>query len=535
MGQQVVAFVPVAATPDSSPVRLAEIVAALSLGIDLGFSQPMEHVLRQCLIALRLAEQVGLDDDARAAVYYSALLVNVGCHSDAHEQAKWFGDDIALKATKFDYEAGSAREALGMVRMLGSGSSPLHRLRTGVEFAVSGRHHVDDMLAQHASLARQLAERLDLPRDVGQALASSYERWDGRGWPGKVAGDATPVASRIVQLAEYVEVAYRTGGAAAVREVAERRSGSQFDPTLVRTLCDHAPEILDGLDDVGTWKTVIAAEPALTMVLSGSGVDRALRAIAEFVDLKSPYMLGHSVAVAELAAAAGRHLDLGDHEVRALHRAGLVHEFGRLGVSNSIWDKRGPLGAGEWERVRLHPYYAERMLQQSDALAPLARIVVQQRERLDGSGYPRGLPGSAISPLARILGAADAYQAMREERPHRSAHTATATAAELRASVRAGHLDADAVDAVLAAAGHRVPRRQGGPAGLTAREVDVLKLLALGLSNKQIAARLGIAPKTAGNHVEHIYTKIGARSRAAAGLFAMQQGLLPEEGFPGGT
>ena len=161
--------------------------------------------------------------------------------------------------------------------------------------------------------------------------------------------------------------------------------------------------------------------------------------------------------------------------------------------------------------------------------------MVQQRERLDGSGYPRGLPGSAISPLARILGAADAYQAMREERPHRPAHTATEAAAALRSSVRAGHLEADAVDAVLAAAGHRVPRRQDGPAGLTAREVEVLKLLALGLSNKQIAERLVIAPKTAGNHIEHVYAKIGASSRAAAGLFAMQQGLLPEEGFPSGS
>jgi DNA-binding CsgD family transcriptional regulator len=174
------------------------------------------------------------------------------------------------------------------------------------------------------------------------------------------------------------------------------------------------------------------------------------------------------------------------------------------------------------------------MLQQSDALGPLARIVVQQRERLDGSGYPRGLPGNAISPLGRILGAADAYQAMREERPHRPALTATTAAAELRASVRVGHLDADAVDAVLAAAGHRVPRRQDGPAGLTAREVEVLKLLAMSLSNKQIAARLVIAPKTVGNHIEHIYSKIGATSRAAAGLFAMQQGLLPEEVFPDG-
>jgi HD-GYP domain-containing protein (c-di-GMP phosphodiesterase class II) len=522
----------VATPPDRpQPVRLAEIVAALSLGIDLGFSQPMEHVLRQCLIALRLADLVGLDEEARTAVYYSALLVNVGCHSDAHEQAKWFGDDIALKATKFAHEPGTAREALGMVRLLGSGGSPLHRVRTSVEFAVSGRRQVDHMLAQHAALARQLADRLELPAVVGVALASSYEQWDGKGWPGAVAGEEVPIAARIVNLAEYVEVAHRTGGTAAATALAERRSGVQFDPRLVRALCDHAARIFDDLAAVGTWQAVIDAEPALRRVLSSGEIDTALRAIAEFVDLKSPYMLGHSVAVAELAEAAGRHLKLATGDVDLLHRAGLVHEFGRLGVSNSIWDKAGPLGAGEWERVRLHPYYAERMLQQSDALAPLGRIVVQQRERLDGSGYPRGLPGSAISPLARILGAADAYQAMREVRPHRAALEPDDAARELRASVRAGHLDGDAVDAVLAAAGHRVRRRQEGPAGLTAREVEVLKLLALGLSNKEVAARLVITPKTAGNHIEHIYSKIGVRSRAAAGLFAMQQGLLPEEGF----
>ncbi len=159
------------------------------------------------------------------------------------------------------------------------------------------------------------------------------------------------------------------------------------------------------------------------------------------------------------------------------------------------------------------------------------QIAVQQRERLDGSGYPRGLSGGAISRHARILGAADAYQAMREPRPHRPARDPDDAAAQLRAEVKAGRLDAEAVDAVLAAAGHRVPRRREGPAGLTPREVEVLRLLAQGLSNKEIALRLVISPKTAGNHVEHIYSKIDASTRAGAGLFAMQQGLLPAEQF----
>jgi HD-GYP domain-containing protein (c-di-GMP phosphodiesterase class II) len=271
---------------------------------------------------------------------------------------------------------------------------------------------------------------------------------------------------------------------------------------------------------------VIDAEPTLRVTLSHDGFDRALLAIADFVDLKSPYTLGHARAVADLAAATGAQLGLPDDEVNLLRRAGLVHDLGRLGVSNAIWDKPGPLGTGEWERVRLHPYLTERMLHQSAALAPLAAVAVQHRERLDGSGYPKGLSGGAISRPARILGAVDAYQSMREPRPHRPALTAESAAAELQADARAGKLDAEGVAAVLAAAGHPVGRRQTWPAGLTTREVDVLRLVARGLSSKQIATQLVITPKTARNHIEHIYTKIDASSRVAASLFATEHGLL---------
>ena len=273
---------------------------------------------------------------------------------------------------------------------------------------------------------------------------------------------------------------------------------------------------------------MIAAEPALGVFLSEEHFDVALLAIANFVDLKSPYTLGHARAVSDLAAASGAQLGMTPDDVRTLRRAGLVHDLGRLGVSNAIWDKSGRLGDGEWERVRMHPYLTERMLHQSAALAPLGAIAVQHRERLDGSGYPRGLAGRAISVPARILGAADAYQSMCELRPYRPALSAKEAAAGLRADVKAGRLDGDVVEAVLGTAGHRVVRRREGPAGLTAREVDVLRLLARGHSSKDIAARLVISPKTARNHIEHIYVKIGATSRAAASLFAMQQGLLPD-------
>jgi HD-GYP domain-containing protein (c-di-GMP phosphodiesterase class II) len=517
------------APADGAQVRLAELVAALSLGVDLGFGQPMEHVLRQCLIALRLAERVGLADDERLVVYYTALLVNVGCHADAHEQAKWFGDDIVLKGTKYEYAQRSLAGAAAALRLLGSGNPPLHRFRVGLEFALAGHHDLDGMIVQHSALARSLAGQLGLPDAVQQAVGASYEQWDGHGWPGNLKGDAGPIAARLAQLAEYTEVAHRIGGTGAATVLARKRAGGQFDPALSDLLCADPEAILGGLESARTWEAVIAAEPALGVRLRGEQFDAALTAVADFVDLKSPYTLGHARAVARLAAAAGTHLRLAAGDLTTLRRAGLVHGLGRLGVSNSIWDKAGPLGAGEWERVRMQPYLTERMLHQSPSLAPLGVIAVQCRERLDGSGYPRGLPGSAITGPARILGAADAYQAMTEPRPYRPARSARDAAAELRAEVKAGRLDTDAVEAVLAAAGHRVTGRREGPAGLTAREVDVLRLLARGLSSKEIAARLVISPKTARNHIEHIYAKIGASSRATASLFAMQHGLLPDE------
>ncbi len=498
---------PLTDSTGAPPPRLVELVAALSLGIDLGFGQPMEHVLRQCLIAIRLADHLGLDDAQRSAVYFSALLVDVGCHTDAHEQVKWWGDDIALKATKYDHDMRSLRGTLSGIRMLGAGHQPLHRLRVGLEFFTSGHKEVDHMVESHSQLARALARELSLPAGVQDAVATAYERWDGRGWPGELAGEAIPLASRLSQMAEYVEVAHRIGGVEAAVALARERSGGQFDPTLVQVLVGHATEVLGDLDKAPSWDPVIAAEPALRRVLDDDDVETALIGVADFVDLKSPYTLGHARAVADLVTAVATRMSLPAGETTVLRRAALVAGFGRLGVSNAIWDRPGPLGAGEWERVRMHPYLTERMLRQSAWLAPYGAIAVQLRERLDGSGYPRGLTGALISTPARILAAADAYQSMVEPRAHREALPAAAAATELKQDVIAGRLDSAAVAGVLEAAGHARARRRDHAAGLTAREVDVLRLLARGLSSKQIAERLVISPKTARNHIEHIYRR----------------------------
>ena len=248
----------------------------------------------------------------------------------------------------------------------------------------------------------------------------------------------------MAQFAEFLEVAHRVGGTQSATALARRQAGKQFDPALAALVCARAEEIFGGLEAIPAWQTVIAAEPALAVELSQAQLDSTLAARANFVDLKSPFTLGHSVAVADLAGEAGHRLGLPREEVLVLRCAGLVHGFGRLGVSNAIWDRPGPLSAGEWERIRMYPYLTERMLHQSAALAPLGEIAVQHRERLGRQRIPARASGAAISRPAWVLGAADAYQSMREPRPHRPARPAGEAAAEMQAAVRAvraGRLD----------------------------------------------------------------------------------------------
>jgi HD-GYP domain-containing protein (c-di-GMP phosphodiesterase class II) len=512
--------------PTASRVRLAELVAMISLGTDLGFGQPMEHVMRQSLIALRLAERLGLDEATRGVVYYVGLIAWVGCHVDAYEQAKWFGDDMTLKADAHHVDMIGLRARAFTLGHIGAGRGLAERTRLGVRFFGDGRRAASEMVENHWAATNELAAGLGLDEDVRESLYQTFERWDGKGVPAEAKGDEILIPARLVTLADVVEIYHRGGGVDAAVAVARERRGTQFDPAIVDVFCAEAPELFDDLDAVTTWPAVIEAEPALEIVLSDEELDAALAAIADFTDLKSPWTIGHSGGVADLAAAAATVYGLSDGDATLARRAALVHDLGRLGVSNRIWDKPGPLTASELERVRLHPYLTERMLASSAALSELGAIAVQHHERLDGSGYPRGLTGNAIAPAGRILAAADAYRAMTEPRPHRAARTAQEAAAELRTGVRQGLFDGDAVDAVLRSAGHPAKRRREWPAGLTNREVEVLRLLVRGLTNKEIAEQLVISSKTASSHLEHIYAKIGVSNRARASLFAMKHGLM---------
>jgi len=511
---------------DRSAVRLAELIGTLSLATDLGLGQPMEHCLRSTLLALRLGESVGLDEAERARTYYFGLLAWVCCHADSHEQAFWFGDDIAARADTYEVDMAGLPMLAFMLRHVGAGAAPAARARKLGSLVAGGMKDVEGFDMTHCLLAATLASRLGLGPEVADALMQAFERWDGRGVPKGLEGDEIAASVRLVQLTEIVEVFHRLGGVEAAVEVARKRRGTQFDPRLVDRFCERAPELLAELDTASSWDAVIGAEPGLGGTLSEPELDSALEAVADFTDLKSPYTAGHSRGVANLAAEAARRGGMPDAEIKPIWRAGLLHDLGRVGIPNTIWDKEGPLAPAELERVRLHPYLTERMLAFSPTLSRLGAVAAQHHERLDGSGYPRGVSASALSPAARILAAADVYHAMTEPRPHRAALSPERAADELRAEARAGRLDGDAVQAVLRAAGHRVSGRREFPAGLTPREVEVLALVARGHSNKEIASRLYVTPKTVANHVEHIYTKIGVSSRVAATLFATQHALL---------
>ena len=488
----------------------------------------MEHMIRACRVALRLAESVAVADADRGVMYYSGLLAWVGCHTDAYEQAKWLGDDLAVKRdAHYGYDFGKVGPTAAFLlrHVGGAGQSLRQRVLTGVQFPGGGRRALAALAENHYLATDQLAAQLGLGEQVRASLRQSYERWDGKGAYG-LRGDQIAMSSRLINLADVVEVFRRTGGVDAALAVARERSGTQFDPDLVDMFCQQAGLIFDDLDAAASWDQVIDSEPSLATVVSGVELDDALSAIGEFSELKSPWLMGHARGVAELAAEAGQYLGLPQADVEELRQAAFVHDIGRLGVSNTVWDKPGSLTQSELERVRLHPYLTERMLSFSAGLAQLGASAGQHHERLDGSGYPRGLSGDAIGTAGRILAAADSYHALTEARPYRPAWSAADAAAELRAEVGSGRLDGAAVDAVLRAAGHRVRRRRDWPAGLTAREVEIVRLLVRGLTAKAVAGQLVISPKTASSHIEHIYAKTGVSNRAQLSLFALKHGLM---------
>jgi HD-GYP domain-containing protein (c-di-GMP phosphodiesterase class II) len=502
-------------------LRLAELMGALSLATDLGMGQPLEQALRTCLIAIELAGRMGLAKDEISEVFYVALLRFLGCTADAHGDAERAGgDEIAARRAIAPVLGGSLPEVAGrMLSELGAGQGPLRRAQLIAGLMTSGLREAREGMRAHCEMAEHLALRLGLSAGVQRGLGDAFERWNGTGVPKGSSGNDIQLSARIVIVARDAEVLHREGGIERVRAALRSRSGHAYDPSVADPFVQATGLVLEAIEVTSPWEALLQREPEPYPWVPESRVESVLETFADFVDMKSPCMAGHSRGVAALAGQASV-------DGTNLRRAGLVHDLGRMSVPNGIWDKPGQLTDGEWERVRLHPYYTERILERSQALSSLATCAAMHHERLDGSGYHRGSRRAEISHDARVLAAADAYQAMTQPRAFRQALSPPRAAEELEAEVHAGRLDADAVHGVLTAAGHQRHRAASWPAGLSDREVEVLRLLCRGGTKKQVALLLKLSPNTVDHHVRHIYDKIGVTTRAGATLFAVEKDLL---------
>jgi HD-GYP domain-containing protein (c-di-GMP phosphodiesterase class II) len=511
--------------PDSG-VRLSEVLVALSTATDLGLGQPAEHLVRAARISMRIGGRLGLAQDELAALYDVSLLTYVGCPIYGNEAAALFGDDIDFRSRAVEVDLAGLPAALFLIRRAGAGTSPLNRARRVATVISTGGRAMVEQMANHCSAAGELADRLGLSADVRAGVEQSYARWDGKGVPTGVGGDALALSARIAHVAEACEVFERTTGMDSAVHMVRSRRGTHFDPAIAAAVQSDPGALFAGINEDAAQE-ILDAEPIERAVLSDSQLDTVLEAIGDFCDLRCPYFAGHSRGTAELVTAALTHLRVADPEVQLARRAALVHDLGRFGVPAAVWDKPGPLNSRETERMRMHAYYIDRIFARPEPLRRIGLLAATHHERSDGTGYHRGLSGPMLSVPARVLAAADAYHAMTQPRPYRAALSEDAAACELKADAQNGRLDRLAVDAVLVAAGQaKGTPRTGTTAALTAREIEVLRLLAQGLPNKSIAKQLAITPKTAGNHVEHIYTKLAVSNRAAATMRAVEDRLI---------
>jgi HD-GYP domain-containing protein (c-di-GMP phosphodiesterase class II) len=510
---------------------------ALAYATDLATGHSRDFALRSCVLAMRFAEILGLDIDQRRSVYHQALLRYIGCNADTHLLASAFGDEIALRQELSRIDMGNKSEiGATILRALTRAFAdlPPAELSKAVEQGLAEAMNVSvPILAGHCEVAQRIAERIGLPEEIRENLGQLYERWDGNGLPRGLKGDAVKFPVRLVTLAQDAIIQTEAHGVKAMVEVITKRRGGAYEPELTDRFLAHADRLLEGLDSPVDRETILALEPTPHAVLDEEACEEAYIAIADMIDMRMPFTFGHSRAVAALANAAGKHMGLPASDIRELRWAAYTHDIGELAVPVSTWMRAGPLTIRETDAARLHPYHGERALASLGGDGkPVAALVLRHHERLDGTGYHRYAKAPDLSPAARILAAAEAFQTAREARCHRAALSAAAAASKLRSAVREGKLCPEATEAVLACAGQ--PARRDTIerlAGLTPREIEVLRLIAAGQTAKEAARQLDIAPKTADNHIQSLYSKIGVKTRAAAALYALERGLM-QHGMP---
>jgi HD-GYP domain-containing protein (c-di-GMP phosphodiesterase class II)/DNA-binding CsgD family transcriptional regulator len=495
---------------------------------DVGLGLPIEHAIRTCLLSVELGRRAGLGTVDLADLYYLSLLRMLGCTTGSAEYADLFGDEVRFggDTQHLDYGDGAAFGEWVSTHFAADREPAVRQAMIEHLFTYTPERR-REALQGHCEVAQLLALRLGVGPAVVDGLRYVFERFDGQGAPDGVPGTEQPDIVRVMTLCNEIEVHHRLSGPAGAEAMARQRAGGAFDPDLVSAFCAERDEVLAVAERPALWNDLLAAEPGAPRHLGGEDLIEAARVMGDFGDLKSTHLAGHSASVARLVEAAAEQAGLDAATRQGLLLAGYAHDIGRVAVTTAIWDKPAALSDGEWEQVRLHAYYSERFFAPAASLVDVGQLVGKHHERLDGSGYHRGDGRAALSGPARLLAAADAYAAMGAARPHRAALDDDQRGRELRLMAERDLLDAAAVNCVLAAAGDAGPPvRPRWPAGLTDREVDVLRRIATGASIQQTASALQLSAKTVDFHLQNIYLKAGVTTRAAAAVFAIQNDLV---------
>jgi DNA-binding CsgD family transcriptional regulator len=514
-------------------LRLAELLAAVSLATDLAHNVASESALRDAVLAVEIAHLMGWTGPEVSDAYYLALLYHIGCTGAVAAQSRLGGgDDITVRRwmSEVDYT-----DRPGMMRIAATKLAPQWGPSTWAKgmaaLATAGRD-LPEALASVAEVAARLSERLGTSPSVTDSLCHAYGRWDGKVFPDLPSGEGLSAIARLVHLVHVAQMYHQVGGVDVADAVVRQRSGTEFDPEMARMWLQSSHDLLRTPPGESVWDQALSAEPEPYRLVGTAHLDEVFGALADFVDLATPFTHGHSTRVARLAEAAALNAGLDGDEAATIRRAGQVHDLGMVSVPNRVWIKSAPLSPADWERVRMHAYHTERILSLAAPLRAAASIAGLHHERLDGSGYHRGPQASALPLSARILAVAEIYQSMSEHRAWRPPLAPEEARRQLRDEVAAHRLDARAVEAVLLAAGQPAPGgrpARAWPSGLTDREVDVLRAIARGLANKQIARELFVSQATVHTHVINVYGKIGINTRAGATLFAVEHDLIDSQ------
>ena len=396
-------------------IRRADFMMVLAYASDLATGHSRDFALRSCVLAMRIADLAGLSEQDRRNAYHQSMLRYVGCNADTHLLSAAFGDEIALRRDLVGLDMGDRAE-LGKAFVQAfkrhyydlAPAALEQAIQEGLSQAVGVSRPV---LAAHCEVAQRIGERLSLPEETRRNLGQIYERWDGKGLPRGLKGDEVLPAVRLITLAQDAIALSDAHGVEAMAEMVAGRADGPYEADLARLAAANAAALMDGVGPTVDRETILALEPNPPATLSEAECDEAFLAIADMIDMRMPFTQGHSRAVAELAEGAGREAGMPAAEVRALRWSALVHDIGELVVPVATWMRNGPLSVRERDAAHLHAYYGERALAAFGRRGePMAAIVLRHHERLDGSGYHRKVGGADLSPAARILAAAEAFQ-----------------------------------------------------------------------------------------------------------------------------